>query len=139
MNNIISYLVGLDSNARASYLSGESIDINPSPDSKELIMKNNYGKEERLELKFPISPYAKTNSTGIYKLIEKSGDKTKQTMFSVNFPTNSESNINKDAKSTENNIKLNKTETLGVDMQPLLIIAILITVIAEWMVYIYGY
>ncbi|MCM8711783.1 BatA and WFA domain-containing protein [Clostridium sp. SYSU_GA19001] len=139
MHNLISYLTDFDFQTKSSYKSGESITINSIGDIEKLSMKSPSGSSKDIEVKYPIKPYENTDEIGIYRLTQSfKGDETER-LFAVNFPSEKESDIDTEDK-TFNNAESNSIlNSSGINLKSFLVTAALLILMAEWMVYVYGY
>lgn len=137
MNNMMSYFSGENFSSKASYLSGSNVDMTPLPEATEVNVQLPSGDKEKVTLKYPIKPFDNTSSLGIYKILQKTDDKEKEDLFAVNFPTESESNIGGEDKSIKNLTNISLSSNAGMDIQPFVIIALLILIIGEWILYVY--
>jgi hypothetical protein len=139
MYNLTGYLVGLDLEGKASFISGEEIDMNILPDASEAYVKDPTGKTYELELVYPMLPFAGTDKTGIYQVVQKLPDIEKVSSFAVNFPIDTESgSMEQSAAAVERASEPGKASG-GTRLQHWIIVLVLILAAAEWMVYIRGY
>ena len=136
INNLITYLLETGSMGKNTYLCGEGVEITPLPDSKNIYVSTPSGEKIKLENKYPLKPYENTSVPGIYKLMQKSGEKEYKNIFAVNFPT-SESKI--DTASNVNNASKAAVDIskAGVNMQPYIIVLLIMLIFIEWTVYIF--
>lgn len=139
IHNIVSYLIDGDFQSASTYVAGDAIEINPKGEALSLSMKSPIGQEQNIELKYPIKPYENTNEIGLYKLSEKLKDKNYESLIAVNFPSDKESASDTEVKSVSNKLQGSIMDSGGINLRIFLIIAILLLLLMEWMVYIYGY
>lgn len=139
IHNLVSYLTNVDFQGKSSFYCGDEITVNPLGDAEKMIMENPSGDKSDIEVKYPIRPYEDTNSVGVYRLTQTSKDKEEESLFAVNFPAEAESNINTEVKSVSNISGNSLLDSSGMNLRLLLIVLALILLIAEWMVYVYGY
>lgn len=139
MHNLIGYLIDVDFQSKTSYYCGEGIEVNTIGEGGKLAMKSPEGSEEALELKYPISPYENTNSIGIYKLSQESKDTNQESFFAVNFPADRESDVDNEVKPVNNIDSSSILNSAGMSLRNFVLIAALLLIAAEWMVYVYGY
>ena len=137
--NLASYLIGIDTEGRTSYVCGDSIDLNPNPEIKEANIKDPSGEVHRLVLTYPMLPFDNTGQFGVYELTQKIGETEKVSSFAVNFPVESESVNNLQlaplaAKASEAGTALG-----GTRLQDWLLGLLLLVAAVEWVVYIRGY
>lgn len=88
----------------------------------------------------PGSNYNNVNEIGVYRVIEKqSGEEKLKEAFSINFPSESESNVSSEAVSQTSNLE-NESKTLrkGLNLMPLLLLFALIGLITEYILYLKG-
>lgn len=150
VNNLISYLMDRDTMANTKYNCGEDIDITPLPETEKIFVKDPEGISTELSSNYPVKPFDRTYSTGIYEIIQKAGTKEIVKAVAVNFPI-SESGLTgigdlegnagdvgpaaDTADTTGKKAESSATSRSGIDlMQKLLIIALLV-IIVEWAVY----
>jgi hypothetical protein len=139
IHNLVTYLVDGDFQGTSAYVCGDSIDINPKGEALSLSMKTPQGKEESIELKYPIKPFENTEEIGIYKLSEKLKEQSYESLIAVNFPADRESGTDAEVRSVSNKLNGSLMDSSGVNLKLFLLIAILILLLIEWVVYIYGY
>lgn len=137
--NLAAYLVGIDTEGRSSYVCGDSIDLNPSPEVKEASVKDPYGTIHRLELTYPMLPFDKTGQFGVYELTQKIGETEKVSSFAVNFPVESESVNSKLLAPEEQKASAAGTALGGIRLQEWFLGLLLLVAAIEWVVYIRGY
>lgn len=136
MNNLVTYLVDTGSMMKDIYLCGEETYITPIPDAKNVYISTPAGEKIKMENKYPLKPFDGTSVPGIYKLTQKNGEKEYNNIFAVNFPTSESetkaaSNINNSSKTGE---EISKS---GINIQPYLIILLIMLICIEWIVYIF--
>ncbi len=139
MHNLLGYLIDIDFQSKTSYYCGEGININNIGEVGKLSIKNPEGSMENIELKYPIRPYENTNNIGIYKLSKENKDISYENVFAVNFPTDRESDIDKEAKPMNNIDSSSLLNSSGISLKIFILIAALMLLSIEWMVYVYGY
>ena len=139
MHNIAGYLINIASGEKSVYKSGESVAINPMPDAKSAFIESAANKRYDVELKYPILPFENTEEIGIYKLVQKLENEDAESMFAVNFPSDTESNTREQQASQNAEIENGKAFITGRRIATWLIILVLLIAAVEWMVYIRGY
>lgn len=139
MHNIVSYLTNVDFQGQSSYYCGDEITVNPLGTAEKMTMESPSGTKEDIEVKYPIRPYESTNDMGIYKLTQTSKEGETESLFALNFPTDTESNIDREAKSVTSTSGESLLDSSVLNLRFILIIAAIVLLIAEWMVYVYGY
>lgn len=140
INQLSGYFLGNDSIQNSRYLCGEEVKISPNSDTKEMYIKTADNKKENIENKYPVRPFENTSKQGIYTLIQKNDSRESESMFVVNFPSESESDINTKVESMKNstiNNSLNNSviKSVGISLQWILIAAAIIIMMAEWFIY----
>lgn len=139
MHNLMGYLVGLGPEGKSSFISGEEIDMNILPDASEAFVKDPTGKTHKLELVYPMLPFAETDETGIYQVVQKFPDSEKVSSFAVNFPTDTESGSKEQSTAAAEKASEPGKTSGGTRLQHWIIVLVIILAAAEWMVYIRGY
>jgi hypothetical protein len=139
MYNLATYLVGIDTEGRTSYVCGDSIDLNPNPEVKEASLKDPEGEIHRLELTYPMLPFDKTGQFGVYELSQKIGETEWLSSFAVNFPVESESMNNQQLAPFAQKASAAATAPGGTRLQEWLLGFLLLATAVEWVVYIRGY
>lgn len=120
-----------------NYKAGEEILIKGTPNGKNLKVKapdkNYIGVTQG-------SKYDSISKLGIYKVEEESNENEKtEEMFSVNFPTDTESNLSEENIGEQNNLKSEiKILKKGLSLVPLLLLLALIGLLSEWILYLKG-
>lgn len=120
-----------------NYKAGEEILIKGTPNGKNLKVKapdkNYIGVTQG-------SKYDSISKLGIYKVEEESNENEKvEEMFSINFPTDTESNLNEENIGEQNNLKSEiKILKKGLSLVPLLLLLALIGLLSEWVLYLKG-
>ncbi|SUY46724.1 von willebrand factor type A [Clostridium putrefaciens] len=138
IHNVVGRLLDNGMLDKYSFKSGEEVQINARVDGEAVKITNPKGKEEIIDLRFPLKPYRGTDIIGIYEVAQKIDEETIKTSFTVNFPTDSESNIEQENKSIDN-LKENKSTKGGLNLRIYLIILALIIIFIEWILYLKGY
>jgi hypothetical protein len=120
-----------------NYKAGEEILIKGTPNGKNLKVKapdkNYIGVTQG-------SKYDSISKLGIYKVEEESNENEKtEEMFSINFPTDTESNLSEENIGEQNNFKSEiKILKKGLSLVPLLLLLTLIGLLSEWVLYLKG-
>lgn len=133
INNLVSYLVDRDSFSITQYECGNPIEINPLPETEKIFVNDPRKKVFELSSKFPVKPFEETYTPGIYEVSQKIGDKENRRLLSVNFPI-SESDIT-DYESQVNVLNNSTTSIGGLNLATYLIIAVILLLILEWIIY----
>ncbi|MBU3227700.1 vWA domain-containing protein [Clostridium algidicarnis] len=138
IHNVVGRLLDNGMLDKYSFKSGEEVQINARVDGEAVKIINPKGEEEIIDLRFPLKPYRGTDIIGIYEVAQKIDEESIKTSFTVNFPTDSESNIEEENKSIDN-LKENKSIKGGLNLRVYLIILSLIIIFIEWILYLKGY
>lgn len=137
MNNITKYFLGSSFSERISYICGEEVKINPIEDIKKLYIYKPDGEREDLETVYPVKPFYSTSKPGIYSLIQKNDKESFESLFSINFPSESESNVNVEVEKMKNDTTNGESiRKIGLSIQPILILLALFVLLVEWWIYI---
>ncbi len=139
MYNLVSYLAGMETEDRASYVCGDSIDLNPSPEAEEVTVKAPGGESYRQELTYPMLPFDSTGQLGVYELRQNIGELERISSFAVNFPVESESVSYAEPVQEARNTSEAVAGQGGTRLQEWLIGLLLLVAAAEWVVYMRGY
>lgn len=139
MHNIAGYLINISAGEKSVYKSGEVVIVNPIPDAKSAYIESGDGKHYDVELKYPILPFENTEEIGVYKLVQKLESGDIESMFAVNFPSDTESNTREQQASQNAEIENGKAFIMGRRIAAWLIILVLLIAAVEWVVYIRGY
>ncbi len=139
MHNIAGYLINVSMEENAVYKSGEAVTLNPMPDAKSAFVESATKKTYDVELKYPILPFENTEEVGIYRLVQKLEGQEQQSLFAVNYPSDTESNTLIQQTSEDGTINDGKAFITGRRIAAWLIILVLLLAAVEWVVYIRGY
>ncbi len=139
MHNIAGYLINVSMEENAVYKSGEAVTLNPIPDAKSAFVESAAKKTYDVELKYPILPFENTEEVGIYRLVQKLEGQELQSLFAVNYPSDTESNTLIQQTSEDGTINDGKAFITGRRIAAWLIILVLLLAAVEWVVYIRGY
>ena len=139
MHNIAGYLINISSGEKSVYKSGEAVIVNPIPDAKSAYIESAEKKHYDVELKYPILPFENTEEIGVYKLVQKLENGDAESMFAVNFPSDTESNTREQQASQNAEIENGKAFITGRRIATWLIVLVLLIAAVEWVVYIRGY
>ncbi|HWR61977.1 MAG TPA: BatA and WFA domain-containing protein [Clostridia bacterium] len=139
MYNLAAYLAGMDTEEGTSYVCGDSIDLNLSPEAGEAAVKAPGGESYRLELTYPMLPFDNTGQPGVYELRQRIGEAERTSRFAVNFPVESESVSHEPGVQETQNIPEHAGAQGGTGLQQWLLGLLLLAAAVEWVVYIRGY
>jgi uncharacterized protein (DUF433 family) len=139
MHNIAGYLINVSTGEKSVYKSGEAVSINPMPDAKEAFVESASRQKYDIELKYPIAPFENTEEIGVYNLVQKLENQETQSLFAVNYPSDSESNTLVQQASENGTIKDGKAFITGRRIAAWLLGFVLLAAAVEWVVYIRGY
>ena len=120
-----------------NYKCGEDIIVKGTSQTESLEVTSPSKKVKEI---IPGSNYNNVNEIGVYRVIEKqSGEEKLKEAFSINFPSESESNVSSEAVSQTSNLE-NESKTLrkGLNLMPLLLLFALIGLITEYILYLKG-
>lgn len=133
VNNLMSYLIERDTMSSTQYSCGDGIDINPLPEAEKLFIKSPDGTKIELSSKYPISPFEKTYSPGIYEVSQKVAEEEVGKLVAVNFPI-SESSF--DNVELENSVVSSSDSNMGgVNLLNILLVLALLVLTVEWVAY----
>jgi hypothetical protein len=136
INNITNYFLGASFSDRISYFCGEKVKINAIEQVKDMYIIKPNNEKESLDLEYPIKDFDATAEPGVYKLIQNIESENIENLFSVNFPAEKESNINKELASQENKAQnYEDIRRLAFSIQPYLILLALMILLGEWWAY----
>lgn len=151
VNNLISYLMDRDTMSNTQYSCGDEIEINPLPETESVSVKGPDGVNTELSSKYPLKPYEKTSTTGIYEISQKAGDKQIEKLVAVNFPVSESgpagivdtvnSNETEEKNATEAQDKADSVVNNrgGFNLLNILLLTALIIAAVEWLVYVRQY
>ncbi len=133
VNNLMSYLIDRDTMSSTQYSCGDGIDITPLPEAEKLFIKSPDDTKIEVSSKYPISPFEKTYSTGIYEVSQKVGKEEMGKLVAVNFPI-SESSF--DNIEVENSVVSSSDSNMGgVNLFNILLALALLVLTVEWVAY----
>lgn len=134
VHNMITYLSLGGILDKGEYLAGEEVELTPNINGEVLKITTPKEEEKIIPIRFPMKNYSETENTGIYKVKQKVLEEEKEEILAVNFPAQSESNMNEEG--SQGNGKDSFKIKGGRNLTPILIMLSLIVLMAEW--YIYG-
>ncbi|MDP4145359.1 MAG: BatA and WFA domain-containing protein [Bacillota bacterium] len=138
INNLSSKLMdnGILNNKNISC--GYQVQLNALPEGGDITVKAPDGKEENISVKSSLMAI-RPESIGLYSVSQKVGDKKREALFAMNFPSQTESDVsNESLKGSQSNI-FTALKSGGINLQVYLILLALIILIAEWLLYLKGY
>ncbi|MDF2521231.1 MAG: N-terminal double-transrane protein [Clostridia bacterium] len=139
MHNLAGYLINISTGEKSAYQSGEAVNLNPVPDAVSAFVENPSKKVQDIELKYPILPFENTEEVGIYRLVQKLEKEELQSLFAVNFPSDTESNTLAQQVSSDGTTDDGKAFITGRRIAAWLLVLVLLLAFLEWVVYIHGY
>lgn len=139
MHNLAGYLINISTGEKSAYQSGEAVNLNPVPDAVSAFVENPSKKVQDIELKYPILPFENTEEVGIYRLVQKLEKEELQSLFAVNFPSDTESNTLAQQVSSDGTTDDGKAFITGRRIAAWLLALVLLLALLEWVVYIHGY
>ncbi|MDP4090332.1 MAG: BatA and WFA domain-containing protein [Bacillota bacterium] len=132
-NSMISYLIDREAVGKESYICGDSIDITALPDAEKITVidpgKNRFSESSE----YPVEPFDKTNTPGIYEIVQKTAKEDVSRLLAVNFPTD-ESEV-PEASGDINNVKSTGKSRGGINLNNILIAAAFLIIVIEWLSY----
>lgn len=136
VQNMLDYSLNISTQEKTSILSGESLNIDILPKSKEISAIKPDGEREKLAPPFPLAPYTNTGDTGVYTIEQKLDKEAVTSYFVSNVDTHSESRYEAVSNEMQKEIIEKQKKIKGEKniSNILLLVAILILAI-EWVVY----
>lgn len=136
IQNMLEYSLNMSTQEKTSVLSGESLNLDVLPNSKEISVIRPNGNKEKLGPPFPLAPFTDTKEIGVYTIEQKLDKSTVNSYFVSNADTLNESkyelvSIEQQEQIIERQNKIKGEKNIG---SILLLLAILILAI-EWVVY----
>lgn len=143
MANSLDWLLPDSINNAENVYAGEGIEFNIGPKTQEAYIKKPSGEKIRIAPPFPVKIFDDTFEPGMYTLMQKTEKGEQEFYFTVNVPSQSESNLAKSEDieniSTKAGEKSSqKPVNTGKNLQPVLLWLILIVLLIEWWVYTNG-
>lgn len=135
MNNIANYLSGNNIIKDSDIMCGKDIKISTISNVKNIKVIDSSKNEETFSIENPEIIYKNTINPGIYKVVQKTEDKTFENTFSANFPRE-ESLIKSSVKNENVQIVKNEEAISGFSLMTPLLIGGVIFMILEWIAYI---
>jgi len=143
MTNCLDWLLPESINNAQSVYSGEGIEFNISPKTRKASVKTPSGEKIQIAPPFPVKVFDRTDEPGLYTLIQKTDESEQQFNFTVNVPSQSESDLihsedfeNDSTKAQEEDRQ--KPVNTGMNLQSILLWLIVIVLLIEWWVYTNG-
>ncbi|TCT15555.1 von Willebrand factor type A domain-containing protein [Natranaerovirga pectinivora] len=135
IHNILDYLVEDGILTYYKFTAGDEVGLNPNTHGSQIEIETPSGNKEIVPLSFPMKPYTNAQKVGVYTAAQWVEDEKVEEYFVVNFPSYKESRV--ESIVIQDNFSRNNEITLGIlDLRKYLIIALLIFVLIEWVVYI---
>jgi hypothetical protein len=143
MANSLDWLLPDSINNAENVYSGEGIEFNIGPSTQEAYIQTPSGEKIKIAPPFPVKLFDKTDVPGLYSLRQKTEDSEQEFYFTVNVPSQSESNLaqSEDAENTNTQASAEdgqKPVNTGMNLQSLLLWLIVIVLLIEWWVYTNG-
>lgn len=140
IQNVLDYTLDLNLQRNTKVFSGQGIEINISPKTREAYVTGPNKDKIRIAPPFPVSTFTDTNDTGVYTVEQNIDDIKLFSYFASNVNTIKESNISYDAETLNQvDIKDKVEENAMVSVKNVFLIIALIILAAEWVVYSRGY
>ncbi len=136
VQNMLQYSLNMSTQEKTSILSGESLNLDVLPNSKEISIIKPNGHREKLGPPFPLGPFADTEEIGVYTIEQKLDKATVNSYFVSNADTLNESKYEPVSTELQKQIIERQNQVKGEKNigSILLFIAILILAV-EWVVY----
>lgn len=138
-SNVLTYLAGIGSNEKVVIKSGQQINLNISSDITAVSVMKPSGQIEEIILRYPIGAFENTEELGIYKVVEKIGDKEDTNLFCANFPSETESDISGESLTIKSDADGADKTSGGMNISIYLLLLGLLVMALEWVVYTGGY
>jgi len=145
MANSFDWLLPESVNNAQNVYSGEGIEFNIGLNTQEAFVETPSGEKIQIAPPFPVKLFDKTDEPGLYTLIQKNIEGEQKFYFTVNVPSQSESNLIQSEDINNDSVK-NQSQTesdqkpvnTGMNLQPILLWLIVIVLLIEWWVYTNG-
>lgn len=136
IQNMLEHSLNMSNQEQIAVLSGESLNLDTLPNSKEISVIKPDGQKEKLGPPFPLAPFTDTKEIGVYTIEQKLDNSTVNSYFVSNVDTHNESKyevVSNDLREQiiERQSKVKGEKNIG---NILLLIAILLFAV-EWVVY----
>lgn len=143
MVNSLDWLLPDSINNAENAFAGEGIEFNIGPKTKEAYIKKPSGEKVQIAPPFPVKIFDDTFEPGMYTLVQKTDKGEQEFYFTVNVPSQTESNLAKSEDIENTSTKAGeessqKPVNTGRNLQPVLLLLILIVLLIEWWVYTNG-
>ena len=143
MANSLDWLLPDSINNAENVYSGEGIEFNIGPSTQEAYIETPSGEKIKIAPPFPVKLFDKTDIPGLYSLRQKTEDSEQEFYFTVNVPSQIESNLaqSEDAENTNTQAAAEdgqKPVNTGMNLQSVLLWLIVIVLLIEWWVYTNG-
>lgn len=136
MQNILDYILNINTQEKVEVLAGETIGINILPKAKEVNIIDPSGKKQKLTS----SSYSDTFKKGIYTIEQKTDGETLKSSFVSNIDTSKESLDRDETIDGETSGAANENKVRsGKDIRNIILILALLVISFEWVVYNRGY
>ena len=145
MANSFDWLLPEFVNNAQNVYAGEGIEFNIGLNTQEAFVVTPSGEKIQIAPPFPVKIFEKTDEPGLYTLVQKSIEGEQKFYFTVNVPSQSESNLaqienvenggGNPQSQAEDEQKPVKT---GMNLQPIILWLIVIVLLIEWWVYTNG-
>lgn len=143
MANSLDWLLPDSINNAQNVYSGEGIEFNIGPNTQKAFVETPSGEKIQIAPPFPVKVFDNTEEPGLYTLRQKTAESEQEFYFTVNVPSQSESNLTQSEDFVEDSNKAQTEEkqkpvNTGMNLQPILLWLIVIVLLIEWWVYTNG-
>lgn len=145
MANSFDWLLPQSVNNAQNVYSGEGIEFNIGLNTNEAFVEMPSGEKIQIAPPFPVKLFDKTDEPGLYTLIQKTAEGEQKFYFTVNVPSESESNLIQSADFSNDGTETKaptqegqKPVNTGMNLQPILLWLVAIVLLIEWWVYTNG-
>lgn len=144
MANSFDWLLPESVNNAQNVYCGEEIEFNLGLNTREAFVETPSGEMLKIAPPFPAKIFDSTDEPGMYTLIQKSADDEQKFYFTVNVPSQSESNLiqsetlDNDGTNQPSKEEGARTVNTGMDLRSILLWLIVVVLLIEWWVYTNG-
>ncbi|MCR4436780.1 MAG: BatA domain-containing protein [Clostridiales bacterium] len=143
MTNFFEWLIPSEVKNIESLYPGQSIDFNLNPKAEEARVITPGGESVPVAPPFPAVAFTRTEGIGQYLLEQKTPEGKSYHYFSVNAPSERESNLASDGAASpagaQAAVSAGNVADSGFSLQSILLCLVLLLLLIEWWVYSYGF
>ncbi|MDP4094690.1 MAG: BatA and WFA domain-containing protein [Bacillota bacterium] len=143
MTNLFEWLVPSKMKNTDNIYSDQGIEFNLNPKAVEASVTIPSGKSISLAPPFPVGVFDRTDETGLYTLTQKTGSGSESFYFTVNTPSDMESNLSSQTQAVQKNsstsAKAGGIMGMGIGLQFIFLCAAVLLLSIEWWVYTHGF